>query len=186
MLQLMLDILNQMDFRDANVMQLKILIESQLTSKKVYYLRYKKSKKPIMVTVRSNLDADYCNDTTVTLSDYGDCIWYTNSLIIAAYNKYVSTPWFNSTNEQCVHNYKPEDVEIVDIYGKVYDVKPLTNKTITIIKNYMRTKNGLKNNDENWLNSYADLTSYHIIDECKQFKSKLQSIEIHKQQGANK
>lgn len=168
MLQQMLNILEQMDLRDANVQALKTLVTSQMLNKKIYHLQYKNGN-PVMVNVVSNLDAEYCNDTTVSLNDHGECIWYTDSLLIAAYNKYVSTPWFNSDMEQCEHSYNPEDVNIVDNDGKVYNTKPLTNKTIAMIKDYMQPCNRVKNADEEWLNSYANLTNYYVIEECKNF-----------------
>ena len=125
-------ILENMDQTDSNVITIKKLLDSYTSGSKIYMLSYK--DKPLHFTVDSNEDVEYCNDTRVALTtnDY-DPVWTTTDIRIAAYVKYYGTEWYNSSIEQPEHHYKPEELEIVDTMGNVYNRKPIKIKTKAII-----------------------------------------------------
>lgn len=125
-------ILENMDSTDANVIAIKTLLDSYTSGLKIYMLRYK--GQPLHFTVDSNGDAEFCNSTRVALTrdDY-EPIWTTTDIRIAAYVKYYGTEWYNSSVEQPEHHYKPEELEIIDSMGNVYNRKPLMMKTKAII-----------------------------------------------------
>lgn len=129
MLKQALEILEHMDQTDVNVIALKQLLSCSESSAKVYMLYYK--GEPLRFTSYGNGDAEFCNATTFELTtDKTDPIWTTNNLIAAVYNKYIQTPWFNSTETTLSHNFKPEDLEVRDTEGKVYNRKPLSYYTV--------------------------------------------------------
>lgn len=126
-------ILNNMDPSDENVIAAKALLESIVSETNLYMLYYK--GQPLHFRVDANGDdAEFCNSTRVALTtdDY-EPIWTTSDIRVAAYVKYQSTEWYNSSIDSPEHKYKPEELEIIDSLGNVYDRKPLTIKTKAII-----------------------------------------------------
>ena len=118
---------------DENVIAAKALLDSIMSETRLYMLYY--NGKPLHFTIDSNEGAEFCNDTTVELTDDGYYpIWTTNDVRIAAYVKYVSTEWYNSSMETPKHKYKPEELEIKDSFGRIYNRKPLKFKTYAIIE----------------------------------------------------
>lgn len=133
MLKQALEILEKMDQTDANVIALKQLLTSTSNSTKLYMLYYK--GEPLRFYSYGNEDAEFCNGTTFQLTtDKTDPIWTTDDLITAVYNKYIQTPWYNSTLETLTHDFKPEDLEVRDTEGKVYNRKLLTVYTMYKIR----------------------------------------------------
>ena len=119
--------------KDANTLALKNIINSVLDSSRIYMLYY--NGEALRFYIRKN-QGDYYNEVSYHLNlDSRNPIWITNDIRIAAYNKYVSTRWYNSNyNQTCHEAIKAENIQIVDNFGKVYNRKPITNGTVNIIK----------------------------------------------------
>ena len=118
-----------MNPNDENVIAAKVLLDSIMSETRLYMLYY--NGKPLHFTVDSNKDAEFCNDTTVELTDDDYYpVWTTNDVRIAAYVKYVSTDWYNSSIETPVNRYVKEELEIRDSFGRIYNRKPLKFKTL--------------------------------------------------------
>lgn len=133
MLKQALQIIENMP-QDENTLALKNIINSILDSSRIYMLYYK--GKPLRFYTRTNC-GEFCNEISYYLTRDEDYpIWTTTDVRIAAYNKYVSTPWYNSEYNQTTYDehMNPEDIQIVDNYGNVYNRKPLTIRTCHIIK----------------------------------------------------
>lgn len=163
--------LNNMNPNDENVIAAKALLDSIMSETKLYMLYY--NGKPLHFTIDSNEGAEFCNDTTVELTDVDFYpIWTTNDVRLAAYVKYVSTEWYNSSVETPVNRYVGK-VEIRDSFGRIYNRKPLKFKTYAIIEAELfgdddglhRIKNW---NNIDWDNQYLSVyqqTTY--LDEVK-------------------
>ena len=164
--------LDTMNSNDENVIWAKALLDSIMSGTKLYMLYY--NGKPLHFTIDSNEGAEFCNDTTVELTDDDYYpIWTTNDVRIAAYVKYVSTDWYNSSIETPVNRYVKEELEIRDSFGTIYNRKPLKFKTYAIIEAELfgdddglhRIKNW---NNIDWDNQYLSVyqqTTY--LDEVK-------------------
>lgn len=174
MLEQMMQILNTME-EDGNVKALKGLVNAMKQESRIYFLEYKGKK--VHYTIDEH-NADFSNDYTVYLNtDETDPIWCTPDLITAVYAKYISTPWYNSSMETPTHNsLKPEDIEVVDNYGKVYNRKLLKNKTIAILYSKIKGDNGLLSEiqDEKWANTYWGrlYDQQNILQEMKELYQK--------------
>lgn len=172
MLKQALQIIENMP-QDENTLALKNIINSILDSSRIYMLYYK--GKPLRFYTRINC-GEFCNEISYYLTRDEDYpIWTTTDVRIAAYNKYVSTPWYNSEYNQTTHDghMNPEDIQIVDNYGNVYNRKPLKFKTYAVIEAELfgdddglhRIKNW---NNIDWDNQYLSIyqqTTY--LDEVK-------------------
>lgn len=165
MLEHALNILDKMDDTDENVIALKSVLLSYANGTKLYMLKYKGE----FVTFNMNThNSDFSNGYTVYLSnDKTNNIWTTDDIRIASYVKYVSTPWFNSTIITPTHDFKPNDLEIVDNNGKIYNRKPLTYKTLAIIKSKIYNDNG-----------YLKLINNKDINENDIFESVYEQINL--------
>ena len=175
MLNKSLQILNNM-YEDENVLALKNIISSYVNSTKIYMLRYK--GRPVTIYIWSH-DADFSNGSTIYLdADSSQPIWTTTDLITAVYAKYVSTEWYNSSMETPTHLHKwdPQDIEVVDNFGKVYNRNLLKNKTIAILYSKIKGDNGLvsKIQDEEWANTYwhSLYDQQNILQEMKELYQK--------------
>ena len=174
MLEQMMQILNTME-EDGNVKALKGLVNAMKQESRIYFLEYKGKK--VHYTIDEH-NADFSNDHTIYLNtDETDPIWCTPDLITAVYAKYISTPWYNSSMETPTHNsLKPEDIEVVDNYGKVYNRKLLKNKTIAILYSKIKGDNGLLSEiqDEKWANTYwhSLYDQQNILQEMKELYQK--------------
>ena len=174
MLEQMMQILNTME-EDGNVKALKGLVNAMKQESRIYFLEYKGKK--VHYTIDEH-NADFSNDYTIYLNtDETDPIWCTPDLITAVYAKYISTPWYNSSMETPTHNsLKPEDIEVVDNYGKVYNRKLLKNKTIAILYSKIKGDNGLLSEiqDEKWANTYwhSLYDQQNILQEMKELYQK--------------
>lgn len=164
--------LNNMDPNDENVIAMKALLDSIISETKLYMLYY--NGKPLHFTMTNNGDADFCNDMTVELTDDDYYpIWTTNDVRIAAYVKYVSTDWYNSSIETPVNRYVKEELEIRDSFGTIYNRKPLKFKTYAVIEaELFGDDDGLHRikhwNNIDWDNQYLSIyqqTTY--LDEVK-------------------
>ena len=164
--------LNNMNPNDENVIAAKELLDSIMSETRLYMLYY--NGKPLHFTVDSNEDAEFCNDTTVELTDDDYYpVWTTNDVRIAAYVKYVSTDWYNSSIETPVNRYVKDELEIRDSFGRIYNRKPLKFKTYAIIEAELfgdddglhRIKNW---NDVDWDNQYLSVYQQtYYLDEVK-------------------
>ena len=131
-------ILENMDSTDANVIAMKALLDSYTSGTNLYMLRYNGKYLTYSISTNSD-DAEFCNSYVCYLSTDGDDpIWTTNDIRVAVYNKYCTTEWYNSDTENVVKvgrlkDINPEEIEIVDVLGRVYNRKPLTLKTKAII-----------------------------------------------------
>ena len=164
--------LNNMNSTDEHVIAAKALLDSIMSETRLYMLYY--NGKPLHFTIDSNEGAEFCNDTTVELTDDDYYpIWTTNDIRIAAYVKYVSTDWYNSSIETPVNMYVKEELEIRDSFGTIYNRKPLKFKTYAVIEAELfgdddglhRIKNW---NNIDWDNQYLSVyqqTTY--LDEVK-------------------
>ena len=174
MLAQMMQILNTME-EDGNVKALKVLVNAMKRESRIYFLEYKGKK--VHYTIDAH-NADFSNGSTVYLNtDETDPIWCTPDLITAVYAKYISTPWFNSSMETPTHNsLKPEDIKVIDNYGKVYNRKLLKNKTIAILYSKIKGDNGLLSEiqDEKWANTYwgSLYDQQNILHEMKELYQK--------------
>lgn len=180
MLEQMMQILNTME-EGGNVKALKGLVNAMKQESRIYFLEYKGKK--VHYTINEH-NADFSNDYTVYLNtDETDPIWCTPDLITAVYAKYISTPWYNSSMETPTHDsLKPEDIEVVDNYGKVYNRKLLKNKTIAILYSKIKGDNGLLSEiqDEKWANTYWGrlYDQQNILQEMKELYQKIQKGTI--------
>lgn len=153
--------------QDENTMALKNIINSVLKSQCIYMLYYK--GKPLRFYTQTNT-GEFCNEVSYYLTlDQSYPIWTTTDVRIAAYNKYISTMWYNSEYDQTTHDkhINPEDIQIVDNYGNVYNRKPITIRTCHIIKHKIF---GHQLNNE-LLNSpyYATLyDNLYLLEEAKE------------------
>lgn len=150
------NILQKLDETDPSVLMLKKLFASIENGKTFYFLRYKGQDMTYYINYHG---ADFSNEITYYLHiDKTDPIWVTEDLITAVYAKYISTEWYNSSLETPTHSgkYNPEDIEVVDNYGRIYNRKLLTNKTIAILYSKILNDQGLVRNlkDEQWCNQY--------------------------------
>lgn len=133
MLKQALQIIENMP-QDENTLALKNIINSILDSSRIYMLYY--NGKPLRFYTQTNY-GDFCNEISYYLTRDEDYpIWTTTDVRIAAYNKYISTPWYNSDYNQTTHDghMNPEDIQIIDNYGNVYNRKPLKFKTYAVIE----------------------------------------------------
>lgn len=175
MLEQMMQILDTME-EDGNVKALKVLVNAMKQESRIYFLEYKGKK--VHYTIDEH-NADFSNGYTVYLNtDESDPIWCTPDLITAVYAKYISTQWYNSSMETPTHNsLKPEDIEVVDNYGKVYNRKLLKNKTIAILYSKIKGDNGLLSElqDEKWANTYwgSLYDQQNILQEMKELYQKI-------------
>lgn len=172
MLKQALQIIENMP-QDENTLALKNIINSILDSSRIYMLYY--NGKPLRFYTQTNY-GDFCNEISYYLTRDEDYpIWTTTDVRIAAYNKYISTPWYNSDYNQTTHDghMNPEDIQIIDNYGNVYNRKPLKFKTYAVIEAELfgdddglhRIKNW---NNIDWDNQYLSIyqqTTY--LDEVK-------------------
>lgn len=152
---------------DANTLVLKNIINSVLNSQRIYMLYY--NGEPLRLYTRKN-EGDYCNEVSYHLT-FNSCdpIWITNDVRIAAYNKYVSTDWYNSDyNQTCHEGIKAENIQIVDNFGNVYNRKPITNGTVNIIK-YKIFNYGYLNRQLRKDPSYASLNeNLYLLKQAKE------------------
>ena len=172
MLKQALQILENMP-QDENTLALKNIINSILDSSRIYMLYY--NGKPLRFYTQTNY-GHFCNEISYYLTRDEDYpIWTTTDVRIAAYNKYISTSWYNSDYNQTTHDghMNPEDIQIIDNYGNVYNRKPLKFKTYAVIEAELfgdddglhRIKNW---NNIDWDNQYLSIyqqTTY--LDEVK-------------------
>lgn len=108
---------------------------------KIYALREIVSKKFLRPYAQSNGDAEFCNDCTITIEvDDSPCFWTTTDLMLANYVRNVSTGWYNSCYVAPSHEYKPSDLEIVELGSEeVIDCEDLPSdyEVITALGGYI-------------------------------------------------
>ena len=86
-------------------------------SKKVQYgLRVKKTSELCTFYTTSNAGADFCNDTAYHLStDDEEQLWLVDTYINAEYVRHNSTEWYNAGHDTPNHDYKLEELEVVEV-----------------------------------------------------------------------
>ena len=142
------------------------LLRSMLPVKeKQYYLRLiNKGYLTLYVNEVYNEEDDnytkqYHLDTPSTKINHNT--WHTNSLLIAATVKYTGIKnTYSDTILQPYHDYEPEDLEIVDEEGNVYNCKPFSIYTKYVIIDYIENH---KNNE-----ALKQAQSYYGLQDIKQ------------------
>lgn len=122
-------LIHQVPDCEAKNKVLNLLVEMQSQCKS-YMLRHKKSKE----ILRLNTDLKgWGNDSEIDYyldMDKDQPIYYIDNLMRAAYIKYLHREWYSSSLDIPRHNYSAEELEIVDVYGKVYNIKPVSDYAI--------------------------------------------------------
>lgn len=92
----------------------------------VYALRHKESGKLLRMTKSSNEGGDFCGDYTVRLDHWsGDNepfdmdTWYIDEMYNAEFVRQFPTPWYNSGERCPMHDYEPDELEIVEIKREI-------------------------------------------------------------------
>lgn len=91
-------------------------MENLVPGKQVKFgLLYKPTKTLVQVEVESNCD-EFSNGTQYNLiSKLGQTTWLVNTQIHAEFVRNQSTRWYNSSYDTPTHNFKPEELEVVEV-----------------------------------------------------------------------
>jgi hypothetical protein len=99
-----------------------------------YGLRGKKSGRMVGFSESSNGDdAEFCNETTVTLSIDEPSIWLVDDPQQAEWVRCNTTGWYNSDYATPNHNFKPDELETVKIH---IDAEPIDVELPSILEVY--------------------------------------------------
>lgn len=148
-----------------------------------FYLREKTSGTILQYETREN-GGDCCVPTEYVLTDNGEADWHLSSVDEVIYVKYVSTPWYNADYDTPHHNYKPEELEVVDEYGDVYEGTPTSDYDYFIMHDVVYNSNEGKRILETYKGDPK--TSYnHSVYECRDMLERYAFI-THVQEVANK
>ena len=108
-----------------------------------YYLRYKGNYLNLSVDEGYHYGEE-CKQCYLSIGDTKPTYetWSTKSVVIAATIKYLGkqNEWMGD-EEYPAHSYNPEDIEIIDNNGRVYNNKPYTMSTYAKIKDYINGNN---------------------------------------------
>lgn len=104
----------------------KKLVIPEVIYEIVYALRHKETGMLLRMSRSSNDGGDFCNETTVRLNHWsGDDeafdmdTWYIDEIYNAEYVRQYSTEWYNSGERCPQHDYKPDELEIVEIKREI-------------------------------------------------------------------
>jgi hypothetical protein len=104
----------------------KKLVIPEVIHETVYALRHIETGHLLRMESTSNDGSDFCNDRTVRLSHWsGDDepfdmdTWYIDSMWNAEYVRQFSTEWYNSGERCPKHDYKPDELEIVEVKREI-------------------------------------------------------------------
>lgn len=105
-----------------------------------YGLLYKPKNIILGVSSSSNAGGHDCHDETYTLSMYEDenIPWIVDDELTAAYVRMFSTPWYNAGYDTPVNDFKPEDLEVIQIEIKVKKIKSPT--VVPTFEEYMQDR----------------------------------------------
>ena len=150
---------------------------------KLFYLREKETRKILEYETRSNAGGDCCVPAEYVLTDNGESPWCLTDVDRVIYVKYVSTPWYNADYDTPHHDYKPEELEVVDEYGDVYDGKPISDYEYFTMHDVVYNSNEGKRILETYKGDPK--TSYnHSVYECNDIKERY-AFMTHLQEVVN-
>jgi len=106
-----------------------------------YALRHKKSGNLLVCLFSSNEGRDSCVDYTITLyDDDSGAVWQVDTKEQAEYVRQYSTEWYNADHDTPSHEFKANQLEIVELVTEIRTVK---NKIkIPTIQEYWRWQFG--------------------------------------------
>lgn len=86
----------------------------------LYVITHRKTRKPAQLSISPNVDeADFCNDTSVRIGDWGEALAvYTEEKVADnILSRSENTGWYNSSieNPQWGHGFKPSEYEVVAV-----------------------------------------------------------------------
>lgn len=132
-------------------------------------LREKKSGKVLGYSVVANDPDGYCGAVSYTLEAGEDPIWLVDHIEDAEYVRRYSTEWFNAGYESPEHNFKPEDLEVVEVELVVTPAKteglfPTMNQYVDVHYAKDPTKEHMRQQfkKDGWQPSVYDIRSYFL------------------------
>jgi hypothetical protein len=130
-----------------------------MTIKEGYGLRRKGTLLGVYTT--SNAGGDCCGDESYHLTECADVPWMVKTKLEASYVRMFSTPWYNAGYETPMHEFKPEELEVVkieireDVKAEEPDFIPTFSEYMQIVYNTPRGKH------------YSPGHYKVVMDECK-------------------
>ncbi len=106
-----------------------------------YGLLYK--GKLLGFSCHSNYDVEFCNETSISLSDYSDNIWLVDSAEQAEWVRLHSTPWYNADYQHPGNKYKPKDLKLVEVTLSIAPIHVSLPSETTVIEKVYTDKNEL-------------------------------------------
>lgn len=88
---------------------------------KLYALRHIASQDLLGWYTTANEDAQFCVSTSFTIS-FGDIPWLVPLKDWAVQARLAPTKWYNASYETPDHNFKPEELEVVELNISSIDV----------------------------------------------------------------
>lgn len=103
---------------------------------KKYGLKYKKENKILGYTVSSH-DAEFSTGKCVELCHYQDNMWLVDSAAHAEYVRNNSVDWYNSSEDTPNNDYKPEELEVVEV---VINTAPVVDVVLPDVYELIKAK----------------------------------------------
>ncbi len=122
--------------------------KAEIQTEVVYALRHIEKGTLLIMERLSNSGSDFCNEQTVRLDlPYGDDpgdwnpdTWYIDSAYNAEYVRNYSTEWYNSSERNPTHSFKPEQLEIVRVERVVKTLQ--VKAVVPTFEQYIKLKYG--------------------------------------------
>lgn len=108
-------------------------------TKTTYALRHKESGGLLTLHITSNSGGDCCGDVTYELWTGGNAIWRVDDAIHAEYVRNFSTEWYNADYDSPKHDYRPEELEVVEIKE---EITPIEVGSLPTFEEYMKERHG--------------------------------------------
>lgn len=103
-----------------------------------YGLRLKDTKQILGLEWESNGDSEDCSAYTVRLTEHSEREWMVKDKYTAEYVRNNSTPWYNSDETTPLHDYKPEQLEVIEV--EIISQVKLLHVTIPTLKQMLTWK----------------------------------------------
>ena len=132
-----------------------------MTLKQGYGLRLKKDKTLLGVYTTSNAGGDCCNEESYHLTACSEIPWMVKTKLESSYVRMFSTQWYNAGYETPMHDYKPEELEVVKIEIRE-DVNAEEPDFVPTFAQYMQMRYNTKGK-----RSYDPGHYKCVMDECK-------------------